>query len=149
MKWCAPRSADRTTSKQSLTQPTLLERGFLNIYPCGSVLIQCYPPPRLLRWSKQAMWNLNKLGWIVAFWTAGLSACTLPCSAQGTSCICDILPMTCNRELRKAPFRSSKGRRRLHSAVMRVPACKAKTLAAGFPARDDYTFPVANGARRD
>ena len=31
------------------------------------------------------MWNLYKLGWIVAFWTAGLSACTLPCSAQGTS----------------------------------------------------------------
>jgi hypothetical protein len=30
MKWCAPRSAGRTTSKQSLTQPTLLERGFIN-----------------------------------------------------------------------------------------------------------------------
>ena len=26
------RSAGRTTSKQSLTEPTLLERGFLNIY---------------------------------------------------------------------------------------------------------------------
>ena len=32
-KTARSRSAGRTTSKQSLTQPTLLERGFLGIYP--------------------------------------------------------------------------------------------------------------------
>jgi len=36
-KMMRSRSAGRTTSKQSFTQPTLLERGFLDIYSVGAI----------------------------------------------------------------------------------------------------------------